>query len=225
MKPLLGILLTLAAVSVRAEVVEVELTLPLPARLDLRGHRTVAVAPFFMAREDGETVTRLRGVDVQGEFDGYLRRLVRRNTRLQVLDTGPIKFPTQNIGELARDGDFWRYLGERTQADLILAGSLDFDVRELRGYRSQPLVVHGVTYYRQELVPRTGFEFDILMLVLDGKTGALLFADNFKDFRQFEGERVDPLAGMFENLYALEGRIAGIFTSRWLRTPRALFTN
>ncbi len=187
--------------------------------------RTVAVTPFLMFGQDGEEQIRYRGVDVQHEFDSYLKRLLRRNTKLKVLDMGPVDFPSFNLAALAEERDFWRYLGERTQADLILAGALDFDILELRGYRTEPVIVQGLTYSRQVLIERAGFEFDVVMLVIDGSTGGLLFADNFKDFREFDKARIDPLAGMFENLNALEGRIAGIFTSRWLRTPRSLFTN
>lgn len=49
--------------------------------------------------------------------------------------------------------------------------------------------------------------------------------DNFKDFKEFEGASADPLAGMFENLYALEDRIAGVFTQKRVRTQRVLFTD
>ena len=52
-----------------------------------------------------------------------------------------------------------------------------------------------------------------------------MYSDNFKDFKSFEGESADPLMGMFENLYALEDRIAGIFTSRSIQTVRNLFTS
>ena len=60
-------------------------------------------------------------------------------------------------------------------------------------------------------------------MVIDGETGGLLFADNFKDFREFERARVGPLVGMYENLNALENRIIGIFSRRWLRTSRSMF--
>jgi hypothetical protein len=63
------------------------------------------------------------------------------------------------------------------------------------------------------------------MQVYDGRTGKQLYTDNFKDFRQFDGERADPLAGMFENLYALEDRIAGIFAEKRVMTQRVLFTD
>ena len=215
----------LVAAAPRAEVIEVELVLPLPAKLDLRDHQTVVVAPFLTVSFDGESHAEVGEIDVQEEFDGYLNRILRRNTHLEVLEAGPLDFPTRDLSRLARDGDFWRYVGELTQADLILAGGLDFDIEKRRGYRVEPFSTSSsTTYYRQVLVERSGYEFDILMLVLEGKTGKLLYAENFKDFREFDRARVDPLVGMYENLDALENRIVGIFTQRWLRTSRSMFS-
>ena len=63
------------------------------------------------------------------------------------------------------------------------------------------------------------------MMVFDGKTGERIFFDNFKDFKQFEGESADPLRGMFENLVSLEDRIVGVFTQKTVETSRILFTD
>ena len=76
---------------------------------------------------------------------------------------------------------------------------------------------------RQVLVEETGFDFDVLMQVYDGRTGALLHADNFKDFQTFEGSGADPVVGMFENLYAIEDRIVGIFIQKRVETTRFLY--
>ena len=128
---------------------------------------------------------------------------------------------------LARDADFWKVIGERTQADLILVGSLDFDIQDRSGYRTEEYVspFDGRTYYRQVLVEQTGFEYDIVVRVFDGKTGEQLYTDNFKDFKSFEGERADPLVGMFENLYALEDRLLGIFVQKRVAATRLLLTD
>jgi len=213
------------AVASWAEVVEIELTLPLPARLDLRDRKNVVVTPFLTVSFDGETSTEIRDVNVQKEFDRYLKRILRRHTKLKVMESGPLDFPTHDLGSLATDGDFWRYVGELTQADLILAGGLDFDVQKIQGYRVEPFSTSSTTYYRQVLIEKAGFEFDILVMVIDGKTGRLLFADNFKDFREFDQARLDPLVGMYENLDALEARIMNIFAQRWLKTPRSMFSH
>jgi hypothetical protein len=205
---------------------EVKLTLPVRARLDLAGRRSLAPAPCIMVSREGEGQLPGRDVDVQGEFERYITKLVRRETDLKVIEVGPLDYPTYDLEMLARDQDFWRALGERTQADLILGCSLDFDIQDRSGYRTEAYTspYDGRTYYRQVLVEETGFEFDIVMQVYDGRTGKLLYNDNFKDFKRFEGERTDPLTGMFENLYALESRIAGIFVQKEVETNRVLFT-
>jgi hypothetical protein len=217
----------LAAGAVSAAV-EVRLKLPVRARLDLQGRRTVAAAPFLVISREGSGEGAVAGsIDVQREFERYLLKILRRETELKVLESGPVDYPTFDLELLARNQDFWRALGERLQSDLILAGSLDFDVQDKSGYRTEEYVspFDGRTYYRQVLVEQTGFEYDIVMMVFDGKTGERLYFDNFKDFKQFEGEKADPLAGMFENLISLEDRIVGIFAQKTVEATRVLLTD
>jgi len=207
--------------------VDVAIRLPVRARLDLMGRSSVAVAPFLIVTEEGQEAVDRRGVDVQGEFERYLRRLLVRQTRLKVVEVGSVDYPSYDFQELSSNEDFWAVLGDRLNVDLILTGSLDFDIQDRSGYRTEPYTspYDGRTYYRQVLVEQTGFEYDIVMEVFDGRTGKKLYSDNFKDFKQFEGESVDPLTGMFENLYALEDRIAGVFTQKTVETSRKLFTD
>lgn len=219
--------LVLPTVPVLAGTVEVNLTLPVRARIDLEDRRTIGITPFqVVSREGAETELR-RDVDVQREFERYLGRLIQRNTRLEIIETGPVEFPTFDLQLLSRQQDFWASVGERSGADLLLTGSLDFDVQDRSGYRREEYIspYDGRTYYRQVLVEQTGFEYDIVLQVYDGRTGEILYADNFKDFKQFEGNQADPLRGMFENLYALEDRIANVFVQRTVETSRVLYTD
>jgi hypothetical protein len=214
------------ALSAAAGTVDVRLMLPQKARLDLDGRETVTIAPFLVLSREGDRSSRGRSIDVQKEFERYLNKVMRRESDLKVLEAGPVEYPIYDVEQLSREQDFWRFLGERTQADLIVAGSLDFDIQDRTGYRTEPYVspFNGQTYYRQVLVEQTGFEYDILMQVYDGKTGEVLFSDNFKDFQSYEGESADPLQGMFENLYSLEDRILGLFTQKEVEASRTLFT-
>ena len=225
---LIGVVLALSVASVPAWAgqVEVGLLLPVRARIDLTDRDTIAVAPFMVVSDEGEETAARRGVDVEREFERYMSRLIRRETRLKLVDVGPVDYPSYDLRALSADTDFWRYLGERTQADLIVSGSLDFDIQDRSGYRTEEYVspYDGRTYYRQVLVEQTGFEYDIVMQVFDGHTGEQLYADNFKYFRQFEGEKADPLQGMFQNLYALEDRIANIFAQKKVGATRVLIT-
>ena len=210
-----------------ASTVEVRMRLPVRARLDLADKKTITVAPFLVVTQEEEQAMNAEDVDVEDEFEGYLTRLLKRKTQLKVLEAGPVDYPTYDMQDLAANEEFWRYLGERTGADLILTGSLDFDIQDRSGYRTEEYVspFDGRTYYRQVLVEQTGFEYDIVMEVFDGRTGESLYSDNFKDFKRFEGESVDPLTGMFENLYSLEDRISGVFTQRLVETSRLLYNN
>ncbi len=210
-----------------AAAVEVKLTLPVRARLDLAGRKTIAPTPFIMVSREGEGQLPGRDIDVQKEFERYLFKLLRRETDLKVLEVGGVDFPTYDIEALANEKDFWSLLGDRLDADLLLAGSLDFDIQDRSGYRTEEYVspFDGRTYRRQVLVEETGFEYDIAMQVYDGRTGELLYSDNFKDFKQYEGESADPLVGMFQNLYSLEDRIVGIFAQKKVEATRMLFSD
>ena len=212
---------------VLAGLVEVRLKLPMRARIDLHDRNTLLPAPFIVVSQEGEGRVRGTSIDVQKEFERYIQKVLRRETDLKIVESGPIDYPTYDLEMLSRDPDFWRVIGERTQADLILTGSLDFDIQDRSGYRTEEYVspFDGRTYYRQVLVEQTGFEYDIVVQVYDGKTGELLFSDNFKDFKSFEGEKADPLRGMFENLYALEGRMVGIFAQKEIEATRVLLTD
>ena len=211
----------------RAGTVEVKLTLPVRARLDLANRNTILPAPFIVVRQEGEGRIEGSNIDVQQEFQRYLLKILKRDTDLEIVESGPIDYPTYDLRMLARDADFWKVIGERTQADLILVGSLDFEIQDRSGYRTEEYVspFDGRTYYRQVLVEQTGFEYDIVVRVFDGETGEQLYTDNFKDFKSFEGERADPLVGMFENLYALEDRLLGIFVQKRVAATRLLLTD
>jgi hypothetical protein len=221
-----ALLVILAVASAAMAGVEVRLKLPQKARLELDGRETITVAPFLVVSQEGDSNLRTTNIDIQAEFDRYLVKTLRRETELTVIEAPRIDYPTYDLAQLAREQDFWLAVGERTQADLILSGGLDFDVQDRTGYRTEEYTspYNGRTYYRQVLVEQTGFEYDILLQVYDGRTGELLYADNFKDFQSFASDRADPLRGMFENLYSLEDRIVGVFAQKEVEATRVLFT-
>lgn len=206
--------------------IPVKLQLPQRARLDLRDKETIAIAPFLVVAQEESDSAKGRSLDVEKEFERYLTKVLRRETDLKIVEGGGnIEYPSFDLDQLSGERDLWKGVGERLQADLIVMGSLDFDVQDRSGYRTQEFTspFDGRTYYRQVLVEQTGFEYDILMLVFDGATGELLHRDNFKDFQSFASESTDPFQGMFENLLSLEDRIVGVFTQKEVEATRVLF--
>lgn len=208
-----------------AQSVDVKVKLPQRARLDLQGRESLAVAPFLVVTQEGQERFQGKDIDVQKEFERYLLKVLKRDTDLKIIESGPLELPTYDFAQLGKQEDFWRALGERVDADLLLTGGLDFDVQDRTGYRTEEYIspFNGRPYFRQVLVEQTGFEYDILMQVYDGRTGQLIYTDNFKDFQSLEGDNADPLRGMFENLLALEDRIVGVFVQKEVEATRTLF--
>ena len=208
---------------------QVRLKLPLKPRLPLRGNEKIALAPFLIVADaDRARDKRLQNVDLQAEFHRFLKKQIDKKTKLEVIDAAPdLKLPTQNLSELGRATEFWRSVGATTGAEIVVSGSLEFRVEDRSGYKTEEYVspINGQTYYRQVYVEQTGFVFDIVFLVFDGRTGEKILQDEFKDFRQTGGRRADELQGLFENLFSLENQILNLFVAREREADRYIFTD
>ena len=225
----LVLLAILAALPAAAGVTQVKLKLPLKPRLPLRGNEKIALAPFVIATEaEKARDKRLQNVDLQAEFQRFLKKQIEKKTKLEVVELPTdLKLPTQNLSELGRSTEFFRALGVQTGAEIIVSGSLEFRVEDRSGYKTEEYVspIDGRTYYRQVYVEQTGFLFDIVFLVFDGRSGEKILQDEFKDFRQTGGRRADELQGLFENLFSLENQILNLFVARDREAERYIFTD
>lgn len=216
----------LLAAPVLAGTREVELRLPVRAKLAAAGQERVYVGPFMRESQGDEGSVQL-GFDVAGEFERYLRRLLRKETRFNIIPSIEGVRPSSSDSlAVANDSEFWRQLGAQAQADLIIAGSIDFQVQDRSGYKTEEYVspIDGRTYYRQVLVEQTGFAYDILLNIYDGRTGKLLLQEPLKDFQERPERNFDEFTGMFANLFAMENRLIGVFVPRTVKSKRLLFT-
>ncbi len=221
--------LLLTALPASGGVDQVRLRLPLKAKLPLRGNERIALAPFIVVT-DAEKARdkRLANVDIQGEFHRFLKKQLEKRTRFEIVQTPPdLKLPTQVLTELAKAQEFWASVGTQTTAEIVVSGSLEFKIEDRSGYKTEEYTspIDGRTYYRQVYVEQTGFMFDIVLLVFDGRTGEKLLQDQFKDFRQTGSRRADELQGLFENLFSLESQILNTFVARDREAERYIFTN
>jgi hypothetical protein len=225
----LAVALLFAAMPALAGVDQVKLRLPLKPKLPLRGNERIAIAPFLVVT-DAEKARdkRLANVDIQGEFDRFLKKQLEKKTKFElILTPADVKLPTQNLTELAKAQEFWASVGTQTGAEIIVSGSLEFKIEDRSGYKTEEYTspIDGRTYYRQVYVEQTGFMFDIVLLVFDGHTGEKLLQDQFKDFRQTSNRKADELQGLFENLFSLESQILNTFVARDREAERYIFTN
>ncbi len=218
------LLLPVLAVAACSGPREVELALPVRPKLALTGKERVYIGPFLRESRDDAGAQRIT-FDVAQEFERYLRRLLRRETKL-VLPPAieGLRPPTSDPLLLSAQREFWREVGGRTGADFIVAGSIDFQVQDRTGYKTEEYVspLDGRTYYRQVLIEQTGFSYDIMLQVYDARSGEVVLEEPLKDFQERPERKFDEFTGMFANLYALENQLIGTFVPRTVRSKRIL---
>jgi hypothetical protein len=209
-----------------ADVMEVKLKLPVKPKLQIAGDERVAIAPFIIASKGEKKDDRATKVDVQAEFNRYLKKQLAKSTKLRLVDVGQTRLPGTDIRSLQAAKDYWKELGARTGADFVVTGIVDFDINDKAGYKTEEYIspVDGRTYHRQVLVESTGFVFDIDIAVFDPETGDLVLEENFRDFKEFDQRNYDEILGLFENLRSLETQLVGIFVAQETSGSRYVFT-
>jgi hypothetical protein len=181
------------------------------------------VASRLSERKDA---TRYKDIDLDAEFRRYLGKQLSKRTKMTVVPMpADVKLPTTSLKELGENAAFWREVGAKTGADLLLSGIVDFKIEDKSGYRAEEYVsrIDGRTYYRQVLVESTGFTFEVTVLAFDARTGAKLLQETFKDTKEKSRRSADEMLGLFENLFSLENQLLGLFVIREREANRYVF--
>lgn len=220
------ILSSLVTLPLAAGVVEVKMKLPVRPKLNITGDEKIAVAPFIIASQGERKSDRAAKVDVQSEFNRYMRKQLAKSTKIRLVDVPQTRLPGTDMRSLENDRDYWKQLGARTGADFIVTGILDFDINDRSGYKTEEYTspADGRTFYRQVLVETTGFVFDITLAVFNADTGEKVVEENFRDFKEFDQRNYDEILGLFENLRSLETQLVGIFVPQETSATRYVFT-
>jgi hypothetical protein len=223
----LTLLLVLCAGAALAGTKEIRMQLMMEPELDLNGSEKIYVGPVLIEPRGDDPASTL-DMSAAREFDGYLRTLLRRRTSLKILKGDEsLSAPTDDSLQLVKMTDFWKELGRTTGADLIVAATIDVRVLDRAGYTTEEYVspADGKTYFRQVLVEETGFKFDVLMLVVDAKTGELVFQEQISDFKERSERKLDAYTDMFDDLFNLENRMIGVFVPRTVVAKRTLYSD
>ena len=206
---------------------EVRIELQLKPELALEGTESVFVGPIMIEPREGESV---QSVDLTAarEFEIYLRKILRREAELNLLpQADDLRPPSKNLAKLAMDPAFWKTINEETGADLIVAAAIDVKVLDRSGYTTEEYVSpqDGQTYFRQVLVEETGFNYDILLVVIEGATGSIVHQEQITDFKPQDERKLEEYTDMFADLYTLQNRLIGVFVPRVVQVKRALYAN
>lgn len=207
---------------------EVKLKLPLRPKLAVTGRERITLAPFVVASRlsDRKDAPKYKDLDLDAEFRRYLGKQLAKRTKMTVVPMpADVRLPTERLKELGEASEFWKSVGARTGADIVLTGIVDFSVENKSGYRTEEYVspIDNRKYYRQVLIESTGFTFDVTVLAMDGRTGARLLQENFRDRKEKNRRATDELAGLFENLFSLENQLLGLFVVREREANRYVF--
>jgi TolB-like protein len=209
-----------------AGVTEVKMKLPTKPKLQINGDEKIAIAPFVIVANQEKKSDRAAKVDVQKEFQRYLRKQLGKSTKLHLVEAPQTRLPGTDMKALEGNRDYWKQLGQKSGADYIISGIIDFDVNDKSGYKSEEYIspADGRTYYRQVLIESTGFVFDIDIAVFNADSGEKVLEDNFRDFKEFDQRNYDEILGLFENLRSLETQLVGMFVPQETSATRYVFT-
>ena len=206
---------------------ELRINLWIEPDLKLDGSERIYIGPVLVEQRGGSKQSS-EDLEASREFDDYLRKILRRKTRLDVLPVlEGLELPTSDPIELATIKQFWIDLGAATDADYIVAASIDVKVLDRAGYNTEEYVspTDGKTYFRQVMVEETGFNFDILLSVYDGDTGEQILNEQITDFKERSDRKLRETEDMFAELYNLDNRLLGVFVPRSVVAKRTLYTD
>lgn len=200
------------------DVVEVPVSLPLPARLKLDGVRTVLVASFLV--NDSSLV------DVNHELVRLLRAELRKHTAFDIQDVNPPPaVPEQTLDEMAVNAPFFRWLGREHGSDVIVTGAMRYTRRDASAFENVDLVSEttGQKVRQTQFVEQEEFTFELDILYFRGADGSMLFRDRFRRQAVFRGKSNDPISAFYELGNAVAGDVLSAIVSRTRTDARLLF--
>jgi len=218
--PLIVLLLLLSAGAVAAGTLQVQVALPLPERIDMTGIDTILVTRLVLLTDNPK-------VDLNREMVGLIKRELRKKSPLQVLDVEPPPLPEQSLDELTANAPFWKEMGEKYGADLILTGSLGYTVTDRSAFVQEDFIspTTGQRIRRTRFADREGFEMHLHLYFIRGRSGRLVYDDRFSEDSTVDGRGNDPLTALFSMFDNFESDVLGIVARKDRKEARILFTD
>ena len=200
------------------DVVEVDVTLPLPPRLKLEGVKTLLVASFLVNDSDL--------LDVNRELVRFLRNEFRKHTAYTIQNiTPPPAVPEQTLEDMAKNAAFFRWLGHEHGSDVIVTGAMRYSKRDASGFEDVDIVSEstGQKVRQTRFVEQEEFTFEVDVLYFKGGDGSLLFRDRMRRQAIFRGMANDPISAFYELGNSIADDVLSVVSSRTLTDQRFLF--
>jgi hypothetical protein len=215
---LAGLLLAAATAAAKSNVTKVTLHVPEPPKMDMTGLRRVLVTHLIVDQED-------TAFDLSRELVTVLRRDLKKQVGLDMIEGEPPPLPEQPIRDLLANTGFWHRLAEKYQADLIITGETSFKTADRSGYVQVDEIspMTGQRVRRTRFVEREAFQLELRLFMLRGDSGALAWEDHFSDEQVYNGQGTDRLSGLFDMYEHMRDDIEAIVAPRERQVQRTLF--
>jgi hypothetical protein len=192
--------------------------LPIPQKIDVTGMRRLLVAGF-RASDDPQ-------VDVDQEFIAFTRDTLRKRSSFEILNVDAPPLPEQEIEDIIRNAAYWRRVAQRYSADLIVAGTLEFERSDKSGFIQEDVIspYTGQRLRRTRYMEREGFTMSSRLYYFKGETGELLYEQRLSEEATFDGRGHDGLTALHQLTDRSIPEILGVLMPRQKTETRYLFT-
>jgi len=124
--------------------------------------------------------------------------------------------------------DYWKQIGEEYQQPLIVTGTVMFASQDRSGTVQRDQEVYD-SFGRRSVVPvrtyleRTGFVLRPRFIFIDGRTGAVLYSENFREEVLYNANQTSPaLSSYFELMDRLLPSFLSTLSTQTIRGTRVL---
>ncbi len=216
---LASLMLLVVLPSFADDTAKVRVKIPVPSKINTAGVEKILVASFI-------TNTNV-DFDIARETVRMIRSQLRKATRFQILDVPPPNLPEQTVEDLLNNYEFWKHLGEKYDADLIISGSVDFNSKDVSGFVSEdvmnPYTGHKVR--RTKYAEREEFSIALSLFFFKGLNGAFLYEDHFQDKSIYESLTNDSLQVFYNFGEVIRQEIKKIITPHSREEQRYIFVH
>jgi hypothetical protein len=218
-RPIALLALSLLAISAAsAGVIEVQVRLQVPQKIDVTGMRRVLVGGF-RAGDNPD-------LDVETEYVKYLRGLLKHKSTFDVIEADAPPLPEQDLADVVKNVAYWKGIAQRFSADLIIAGVVNLERSDRSGFVQEDIInpTTGQRYRRTRYAEREAFTFAVTHYFFKGETGELLYEGRLTEESVYEGRGNDALSSMLQLADRMSPEILGIVTPHEKSETRYLFT-
>lgn len=208
----------LLAPPVTAGAVSVQIKLPIPQKIDVTGMRRLLVGGF-RSNDNPD-------IDIDKEYVKYTKEMLRKRSTFEIIDVDPPPLPEQELKDIVNNASYWKRIAQRFSADLIIAGTVDFERSDQSGFIQEDVIspYTGQRMRRTRYAEREGFQLSSRLYYFKGSSGELLYEQKLSEEAVFDGSGNDGLSALDQLAERSSPEVLGVIMPQQKTESRYLFT-